>query len=153
MSRALLIWAFRSGWLNIAYTYLSSNMCKYTYLGIFTVLSGGKLTFSLDMFPWFCHAFWSVFPRYVPKTMNGPSVLITLWKLLLDHDTHKRLLLWTTPGQRTHKRVLRMTTLVVRTARFDGYSDGTHRFYELALLAHKSSQICARAVSESFHGV
>ena len=32
ISRVLLIWAFRPGWLNIAYTYLSSNMCKRTYL-------------------------------------------------------------------------------------------------------------------------
>ena len=152
ISRVLLIWAFRPGWLNIAYTYLSSNMCKRTYLGTFTLLSGGNAVFPSNMCLWFSHAFWSLFHRYVLKTMNGPSRLTTLWKLLADRDTHKRVLLWTIPRQRTHKRVLCMTALFVCTARFDGYSDRKQRFHELALLAHKSSQICARTVRERFMG-
>ena len=45
-----------------------------------------------------------------------------------------------------------MTALFVCTARFDGYSDRKQRFHELALLAHKSSQICARTVRERFMG-
>ena len=99
-------------------------MCKPSCLGTFTVLSGGKVVFPLNMCPWFSHAFWFVFHRYVLKTMNGPSGLITLRKQLADRDTHKRLLLWTLPGQRTHKLVLCMIALIVCTVRFDGYSNG-----------------------------
>ena len=127
-------------------------MCKRTYLGTFTALSGGKSRFYSNMCPWFSHAVWSLFHRYVLKTMNGPSLFTTLWKLLADRDTHKLVLLWTIPGQRTHKRVLCMTALFVCTACFDGYSDRKQRFHELALLAHKSSQICARTVRERFMG-
>ena len=60
--------------------------------------------------------------------------------------------MWTIPGQRAHKRVLCMTARFVCTARFDGYSDRKQRFHELALLAHKSSQICARTVREHVMG-